>query len=121
MLDDSLGEMYRAELKLGRLLAIATFLTIFIALLGLLGLSSYVAEQKTREIGIRKVMGATFVQILGMLYREFFILIIIAFIISIPLALWQLDLWLNQNFIYHNGISWMIVLLSGVLAVVVSI
>jgi len=121
MLNDSLGEMYRAEMKLGRLLTIATFLTIFIALLGLLGLSSYVAEQKTREIGIRKVMGATFVQILGMLYREFFILIIIAFIISIPLALWQLDLWLNQNFIYHNGISWMIVLLSGGLAVMVSI
>jgi putative ABC transport system permease protein len=121
MLSNSLGEMYRAELKLGKLLTIATFLTIFIALLGLLGLSSYIAEQKTREIGIRKVMGATFGQVLGLLYREFIILIFIAFIIAIPLALWQLDSWLSQNFIYHNGIKWVSVLLSGILAIVISL
>ncbi len=121
MLTNLLGEQYRAELRLGKLLTIATFLTIFIALLGLLGLSSFVAEQKTREIGIRKVMGATFIQILGLLYREFFILIVIAFIIAIPLAIWQLDSWLNQNFIYHNGISAITVLISGLLAIVISI
>jgi putative ABC transport system permease protein len=121
MLTNLLGEQYRAELRLGKLLTIATFLTIFIALLGLLGLSSFVAEQKTREIGIRKVMGATFMQILGLLYREFFILIVIAFIIAIPLAIWQLDSWLNQNFIYHNGISAITVLISGLLAIVISI
>ncbi len=121
MLSNTLGEMYRAELKLGKLLTIATFLTIFIALLGLLGLSSYIAEQKTHEIGIRKVMGATTTQILGLLYREFIILILIAFIISIPIALWQLDSWLNQNFIYHNGVKWISVLLSGALAIVISL
>jgi putative ABC transport system permease protein len=121
MLTDLLGEQYRAELRLGKLLTIATFLTIFIALLGLLGLSSFVAEQKTREIGIRKVMGATFLQILGLLYREFFILIVIAFIIAIPLAIWQLDSWLSQNFIYHNGISAITVLISGLLAIFISI
>lgn len=121
MLTDILGEQYKAEFRLGKLLGIATFLTIFIALLGLLGLSSYIAEQKTREIGIRKVMGASFLQILGLLYREFFILIIIAFIIAIPLAIWQLDSWLNQNFIYHNGISVITVLVSGLLSIVISI
>ncbi|NCC73848.1 MAG: ABC transporter permease [Sphingobacteriia bacterium] len=121
MLTDILGEQYRAEFRLGKLLGIATFLTIFIALLGLLGLSSFIAEQKTREIGIRKVMGATFLQILGQLYREFFILIVIAFVLAIPFALWQLHSWLENNFVYHNGISAITVLLSGLLAILISI
>ncbi len=121
MLTDILGEQYRAEIRLGKLLTIATFLTIFIALLGLLGLSSFVAEQKTREIGIRKVMGATFVQILGLLYREFFILVVIAFVIAIPISIWQLNSWLNQNFIYHCGISPFTIIISGLLAITISI
>lgn len=121
MLDAIQGESYRAEIRLGQLLTIATFLTIFIALLGLIGLSSFIAEQKTREIGIRKVLGATFTQILGRLYSEFFVLIVIAFIIAIPLALWQLDSWLNDNFVYHNGISVWTVLISGLLSIAISV
>ncbi|OQX81874.1 MAG: hypothetical protein B6D64_01505 [Bacteroidetes bacterium 4484_276] len=120
MLNETWSEMYVAEQKTGIIFTIATLLTIFIALLGLLGLSSFVAEQKTKEIGIRKVMGATLGNILTLLYKEFVLLIIIAFVIAIPLAWWQLDSWLSSNFVYHIAISAMSVLLAGLLALIIS-
>lgn len=120
MLNETWSEMYVAEQKTGTIFTIATLLTIFIALLGLLGLSSFVAEQKTKEIGIRKVMGATLGNILVLLYKEFVLLISIAFIIAIPLAWWQLDNWLSSNFVYHITISAMSVLLAGLLALIIS-
>jgi putative ABC transport system permease protein len=121
MLNETWNEMYESEQKIGAIFTMATLLTIFIALLGLLGLSSFVAEQKTKEIGIRKVMGAGLGSILTLLYKEFILLIIIAFVIAIPVAWWQLDGWLSSNFIYHINISAMSVLLAGVSALVISI
>lgn len=120
MLEDTWGEMYEAEQKLGVIFTIATVLTIFIALLGLLGLSSFVAEQRTKEIGIRKVMGASLANVLGLLYREFVILILVAFVIAIPLAWWQLSNWLEQSFVYHISISAMTIVLAGLMALVIS-
>ena len=121
MLNETWSEMYVAEQKTGTIFTIATLLTIFIALLGLLGLSSFVAEQKTKEIGIRKVMGASLANILALLYKEFVLLIIIAFVIAIPLAWWQLDNWLSSSFTYHITISAMSVLIAGLLALIISI
>ena len=121
MLTETWDEMYQSEAKIGAIFTIATLLTIFIALLGLLGLSSFVAEQKTKEIGIRKVMGARLYNILGLLYREFVLLIIIAFVIAIPVAWWQLDNWLSSNFVYHISISLGSILLAGLLALAISI
>ena len=120
-LEDTWGEMYEAEQKLGIIFTISTILTIFIALLGLLGLSSFVAEQKTKEIGIRKVMGATLGNVLMLLYKEFVLLILIAFVIAIPIAYWQLDSWLQSSFVYHISISLVTIVLSGVLAIIISI
>lgn len=121
MLEDTWGEMYDAEQKIGLIFTIATLLTIFIALLGLLGLSSFVAEQKTKEIGIRKVVGASLGSILFRLYREFVALILIAFIIAIPIAVWQLNDWLQANFVYHITISVASVLLAGLIAMFISL
>jgi len=121
MLTETWDEMYQSEAKIGAIFTIATLLTIFIALLGLLGLSSFVAEQKTKEIGIRKVMGARLHNILGLLYREFVLLIIIAFVIAIPVAWWQLDEWLSSNFVYHISISIGYILLAGLLALAISV
>jgi putative ABC transport system permease protein len=121
MLTETWDEMYQSEAKIGAIFTIATLLTIFIALLGLMGLSSFVAEQKTKEIGIRKVMGARLYNILGLLYREFVLLITIAFIIAIPVAWWQLDTWLTANFVYHISISIASILLAGLLALAISI
>ena len=113
--------MYESEQKLGVIFRIATILTIFIALLGLLGLSSFIAEQKTKEIGIRKVMGASLGNILGLLYKEFIFLIFIAFIIAIPVAWWRLEIWLETSFVYHINISASYFLLAGLLAITISL
>ncbi len=121
LLTQTWDEMYESEQKLGVIFRIATILTIFIALLGLLGLSSFIAEQKTKEIGIRKVMGATLFDILGLLYREFIFLIIIAFVIAIPVAWWRLDIWLETSFVYHINISFTYFLLAGLLAITISL
>jgi len=116
-----LEEQYGGEKKTGVIFNIATIITIFIALLGLLGLSSFVTEQRTKEIGIRKILGATVPGILNLLYREFVILILIAFILAVPVAWWRLDIWLNDSFIYHTSLNWTYFLLAGVLAFAVGI
>lgn len=121
ILAETWDEMYEAEQKLGLIFKIATFLTIFVALLGLLGLSSYVSEQKTREIGIRKVLGANISSILGLLYREFLVLIAIAFVIAVPLAWWRLTIWLEQSFIYHVDISWWSFMWAGLLSLLIGL
>ncbi len=121
MLAETWDEMYESEQKLGVIFRLATILTIFIALLGLLGLSSFIAEQKTKEIGIRKVMGATLINILGLLYKEFVVLILIAFVIAIPVAWWRLDIWLETSFVYHINISVAYFLLAGLLAITISL
>ena len=119
-LEDTWDEMYTNEKNLGIIFSIATMLTIFIALLGLLGLSSFVAEQRTREIGIRKVMGATLINISSLLYRDFAILIAIGFILSIPIAWYVLDMWLS-NFAFHIQIGAMAFILGGLLSLLVGL
>jgi putative ABC transport system permease protein len=119
--DELLEEQYSGEHKIGIIFNIATIITIFIALLGLLGLSSFVAEQKTKEIGIRKILGASVPNILRLLYREFIILILVAFVLAVPIAWWRLDIWLNDSFIYHTSLNWYYFILAGVIAFIVGI
>ena len=97
------------------IIRIATILTIFIALLGLLGLSSYIAEQRTKEIGIRKIVGASVGSVLQLLYKEFALLILIAFVIAVPVAWWRLGIWLDDSFIYHEPLKLDILSFSGLL------
>ncbi|MDZ7742378.1 MAG: ABC transporter permease [Bacteroidota bacterium] len=121
ILENTWDEMYEAEKKLGTIFTIATLLAIFIALLGLLGLSSFIAERRTKEIGIRKVLGATIPNILGLLYREFLILISIAFVIAVPVTWWRLSEWLETSFVYHTGVSWYAIILAGLYSVLIGI
>jgi putative ABC transport system permease protein len=114
-----LEEQYSGEQKIGVIFNIATIITIFIALLGLLGLSSFVTEQRTKEIGIRKILGASVGSILSLLYKEFVFLILIAFVLAVPVAWWRLDIWLNDSFIYHTSLNWYYFILAGLLAFVV--
>ncbi len=113
-----LDNQYTGEHKIGVIFNIATIVAIFIALLGLLGLSSFVTEQRTKEIGIRKILGASVGSILSLLYKEFVLLILIAFILAIPVAWWRLDIWLNDSFIYHTTLNWAYFLLAGLSAFV---
>ncbi len=110
-------DMYEGEQKINTIFSIVAILTVFIALLGLFGLSSFTTEQRTREIGIRKVNGATVFDILLLLYREFFILIVIAFVLAIPIAWWRLTIWLQSSFFYFTDIKISLMLLSGLIAI----
>ncbi len=96
------------------------FLAIFISCLGLLGLASFIIEQRTKEIGIRKVLGASIAGILQLLNREFIRWIIVANIIAIPIAYFTLNSWL-QNFAYRITISWWTFILAGILALVIAL
>jgi predicted permease len=112
--DESIAKYYTAEQNISRLLMWATGLAIFISCLGLLGLAIYITNQRTKEIGIRKVVGATVTQIVSLLSKDFLKLIITAFVISIPIAWWGANAWL-QNFAYKTTLSWWVFLAGGLL------
>ncbi len=120
-LDQDIKQMYDSENKISRLFKIASALTILIALLGLLGLSSFITEQRTKEIGIRKVVGASLPSVLGLLTKEFFVLICIAFVPACVFAWWQFTKWLDKTFVYYQKIDWTIFVIAGVSAVFVGL
>ena len=101
---ENLDEYYKAEIMAGKIFKYFTFLTIFLAALGLLGLSAFMAQQKTREIGIRKVAGATDLKVVSLFIREFSIWVILANIIAWPLAYFAIKRWL-QDFQYRIDIG----------------
>jgi putative ABC transport system permease protein len=112
-------EMYASEVNMSRLFVYFTILAIFIAALGLFGLSSFTAEQRTREIGIRKVLGSSVSEILVLLSKEFSRLVIIAMVIAVPVSWFGMDKWL-QSFAFQTNISWWIFIVSGVLAILIA-
>jgi ABC-type antimicrobial peptide transport system permease subunit len=105
--DEEFAKKFGNEKRIGQLAAFFTILAIFISLLGLFGLASYVAEQRTKEIGIRKVLGATVLRLWNMLSKDFVLLVVIACVIAVPTAYYIMDSWL-QKFDYHTAISWWI-------------
>jgi len=111
--DESIQRFYTRELKISKLLNWATGLSILISCLGLLGLVIYTTERRVKEIGVRKVLGATLLQINILLCKEFIILVAIAFIIAAPIAWYGINNWL-LDFAYRTNISIWIFLLSGV-------
>jgi ABC-type antimicrobial peptide transport system permease subunit len=113
-------KLYKSEKIVGRLSMIFALLAIFISCLGLMGLSMFTAEQRTKEIGIRKVLGAGMPALFNLLSREFLILVGVAFAIATPLAWWGMNQWLS-GFAYHTEISWWIFALSGILAIVIAL
>ena len=119
-LDERFDELYRSEQRLGVLFTIFTGLAIFIACLGLFGLAAFTAEQRTKEIGIRKAMGASSFSIVRLLSTEFVNFILVAFILSIYPAYYFISGWL-ENFAYRIEINWLVFLLSGILALFVAL
>ncbi|MBB3840284.1 putative ABC transport system permease protein [Runella defluvii] len=112
-LDDSFNEMYQAEQRVGTIALIFAILTIFIACLGLFGLITYIAEQRTKEIGVRKVLGASLWSIVGLLSKDFLKLVGIAFLIAAPLAYYAMNTWL-EDFAFRVEIPWWIFVAAGV-------
>ncbi len=110
--DESVAQFYAQEQKTSVLLKWATGLAILISCLGLLGLVIYTTERRTKEIGIRKVLGASLAQLNLLLCKEFLVLVGIAFVIAGPIAWWGLQYWL-ETFAYKTTLSWWVFLLSG--------
>ncbi|MBO9203017.1 MULTISPECIES: ABC transporter permease [Niastella] len=111
-MDEDFDGLYRAEQRTGKIAILFTTLAIFIACLGLFGLAAYTAEQRTREIGIRKVLGANVADLVTMLAANFMKLVFIAFLVAVPLAWLFMNKWL-QGFAYRESISWWVFITAG--------
>jgi ABC-type antimicrobial peptide transport system permease subunit len=118
--DEEYGFLYKSEQLVQRLSGYFAFLAIFISCLGLLGLVLFTAEQRIKEIGIRKVLGASVPSLFGLLAKDFFVLILIAFVIATPLAWWVMVKWLD-NFSYRTPVSWTVFALAGISALVIAL
>jgi putative ABC transport system permease protein len=114
-LDDHFNEVYRADEQVGKIVGVLAGLAIFISCLGLFGLASYAAERRIKEIGIRKVIGASVNSIIWLLSRHFVRLVFLANLIAWPLAYLAMDRWL-KDYAYRVPISWWVFLLAGLLA-----
>ncbi len=120
ILEDTIDKMYRTEENFKDIVGYFTLLAILIACSGLFGLSLYISEQRTKEIGIRKVLGASLPQILNLLVREFCLIVLISTLIAAPIAFYVMDQWL-QNFAYRSGIVWWMFALAGGLALAIAL
>jgi len=118
-LNENIKKLYSSEARISTMLTISTVIALIISCLGLYGLSIYVAQRKTKEIGIRKVVGASVQSIVAMLSKEYITLIIISFVIAIPLGYYMMDKWL-QGFAYRITLGVTVFLISGVLAFVIA-
>ena len=119
-LDDSFTEMYHDEQRIGKLALSFSILAILIACLGLFGLAAFTAEQRTKEIGIRKVLGASAASVINMLNKEFIKLVLISSVIAIPLAWWAMNKWL-EDFAYRVEIGWWVFVVAGIIALLIAV
>ncbi|MFK7756021.1 MAG: ABC transporter permease [Flavobacteriales bacterium] len=120
LLEDHFAEQYVADNRFNTVFGIFAMLAILVACLGLFGLASFTSSQRKKEIGVRKVLGASVVSILRLLYKEFSLLIVIAFIVAIPLAWYSMNLWL-QSYAFKTSIKPTFFIIPFVLIVVISV
>jgi len=119
-LDAAFDRLYRAEQRTATLFSVFTGLSLIIACLGLFGLAAFTAEQRTKEIGVRKVLGASLTDIVVLLSKGFATLVVVAFVVAVPLGYLAMDRWL-QNYAYRIDLSWPIFLIAGLSALLVAL
>jgi putative ABC transport system permease protein len=119
-IDDNFDRLYESEQRIGRIIGYFTFLAIFVASLGLFGLASFITEQRTKEIGIRKVFGASVPVIVALLSKEIVKLTIIAIIIALPVAYYAMNRWL-QDFAYRINIGFGTFILTGLFTLAIAL
>ena len=118
--DDQFNNMFSLETLISSLAKIFASLAIFISCLGLFGLSAYTAERRTKEIGVRKVLGASVTGITALLSKDFIKLVAVAWLIAFPIAWWIMHSWL-QHYQYRIEISWWIFLVAGISAILIAL
>jgi putative ABC transport system permease protein len=119
-LDNYLAALYASEQTTSKVIMLFSGLAIFVSCLGLFGLAAFTAVQRTKEIGIRKVFGASAFNITKLLTKDFLKLVILSFIIATPIAWWAMNKWL-ENFAYRISIEWWMFLLAGIIAIVIAL
>jgi putative ABC transport system permease protein len=118
--DEEYGRKFAAEQRIGTLSTVFAILAIFISCLGIFGLASFVAAQRIKEIGVRKVLGASVINLWGLLSKEFILLVALAFVIAIPISYYFMDQWL-QKYEYHVNLAWWIFGVSGAGTLVITL
>ncbi|HEY3430032.1 MAG TPA: FtsX-like permease family protein, partial [Cyclobacteriaceae bacterium] len=118
-LSDSVAKQYEEDSRTSLILTIATTLAILISCMGLYGLSIYVAERRVKEIGIRKVMGASVTGIVALLSKEFIKLVIVAFVIAVPLGYYAMNKWL-LSFAYRIELNAFVFVLAGIISLLIA-
>jgi ABC-type antimicrobial peptide transport system permease subunit len=118
-IDQDLAKLYRAEQRMGSIFNVFTVLAIFISCLGLFGLTNYIAEKRTKEIGIRKVIGASVTGIVALLSKGLIMLVLAAILIATPLSWWAMNNWLH-DFAYHIDIGWVVFVIAGLTSVLIA-
>lgn len=119
-LDEHLDSMYRGEQRTARVVLVFSILSILVSCLGLFGLVAFAAEQRTKEIGVRRVLGAGVVSITGLLTRDFLKLVLIAIAVAIPVAYWAMNAWL-ADFVYRVEIQWWMFAVASLAAMAIAI
>jgi ABC-type antimicrobial peptide transport system permease subunit len=117
--DKEYEAMHSGEQRTGQLAKVFSFLAIFVSCLGLFGLASFATEQRRKEIGIRKVLGATVGNLTGLLSKDFLQLVVLAIVLASPLAWWMMKGWLD-DFAFHVELQWWYFALAGALAIAVA-
>ena len=119
-LDQEIDQFYKADIRQGSLLSIFSSLSVVVACLGLFGLAAFMVVQRRKEIGIRKVLGASVTSILGLFGKEYIRLIVLSFLIAAPVTFFIMNNWLSQ-FAYSVGVSWISLLMIGIVALLVTL
>jgi ABC-type antimicrobial peptide transport system permease subunit len=118
--DEEYARKFEDEKRIGTLAGIFAGLTIFISCLGLFGLATYMAENRIKEIGVRKVLGASVAAITTLLSRDFLKLVFVSFVLAAPVAWWAMYKWL-QDYTYRVDIKWWVFALAGVLSILIAV
>jgi ABC-type antimicrobial peptide transport system permease subunit len=119
-LDDTFDNLYKTDRKTSILILVFSIIAIIISAMGLFGLIAFTAERKTKEIGVRKVLGASVGNITTLLSKEFIILVFIAIMIASPIAWWVMNKWL-QNFAYRININWSVFVFAGITVLIIAL
>ena len=119
-LDDDFNAQYKSDGQFGKVFGLFSFLAIIIACFGLLSLSAYNVLQRTKEIGIRKVLGASVQHIIYLLSKDFLVLVCIAFVVAVPVTWLVMNSWLH-DFAYRIDISWWTFLVAGIIAIFIAL
>lgn len=119
-LDEEYNKLYSAELRLGNVLGVFTAIAIFLACLGLFGLSAYAIQQRTKEIGIRKILGASVANVVTLLSKDFVKLVLLSMVIAFPVGAWLMQKWL-QDFAYRIQIRWWMFAIAGAAALLIAV